>query len=123
MRRSTMVALGVAALLASAAAQPAFAGYGALAYDEANGKYGLSANEATQAKAEEVAIKICGGDKCKIVFRAAAKECGAIATAESGNAWGAGKRPQRAAAELDAIQNCQKRTKGQCKLRGAECNK
>jgi hypothetical protein len=124
MRRSTMVALGVAAFLAGAAAQPAFAGYGALAYDEANGKYGLSANEATQAKAEEVAIKICGGDKCKVVFRTAAKECGAIATEESGTAWGAGKRPQqRAAAELAAIQNCQKRTKGQCKLRGAECNK
>ena len=125
MRRSTMVALGVAALLASAAAQPAVAGYGALAYDEAGGKHGLSANEATQAKAEEVAMKICGGDKCKIVFRMVAKECGAIATGESGDAWGAGKRPQqqRAAAELAAIQNCQKRTKGQCKLRGAECNK
>jgi hypothetical protein len=115
--------LGVAAFLAAAAAQPAVAGYGALAKDEASGKYGLSANEESQKKAEDVAIKICGGDKCKIVFRTAAKECGAIATADSGNAWGAGKRPQRAAAELDAIQNCQKRTKGQCKVRGAECNK
>lgn len=123
MRRSTMIALGIAAFLSSAAAQPAFAGYGALAYDETSGKYGLSSNEGTQAKAEEVAKKICGADNCKIVFRAAAKECGAIATAESGNAWGAGKRPQRAAAELAAIQNCQKRTKGQCKVRGAECNK
>ena len=123
MRRSTMIALGVAAFLASAAAQPALAGYGALAQDEATGKYGLSANEESQKKAEDVAMKICGADKCKIVFQTKAKECGAIATAESGNAWVAGKRPQRAAAELDAIQNCQKRTKGQCKLRGAECNK
>jgi hypothetical protein len=123
MHRSTMIALGVAGFLASAAAQPAFAGYGALAQDEGTGKYGLSANEETQKKADDVAKKICGGDKCKIVFQTKAKECGAIATAESGNAWGAGKRPQRAAAELDAIQNCQKRTKGQCKLRGAECNK
>ena len=123
MHRRTMVALGVAALLASAAAQPAFAGYGALAHDDASGKYGISANEETQSKADDVAMKICGGDKCKVVFRTVAKECGAIATAESGNAWGAGKRPQRAAAELDAVQNCQKRTKGQCKLRGAECNR
>jgi len=123
MRRSTMIALGIAAFLAGAGAQPALAGYGALAHDDASGKYGLSANEETQSKADDVAMKICGGDKCKVVFRTVAKECGAIATAESGNAWGAGKRPQRAAAELDAVQNCQKRTKGQCKLRGAECNR
>lgn len=125
MRRSTMIALGIAGFLASAAAQPASAGYGALAQDDASGKYGLSANEQTQSKADDVAMKICGGDKCKIVFRTVAKECGAIATAETGNAWGAGKRPQnqRAAAELAAIQSCQKRTKGQCKLRGAECNR
>jgi hypothetical protein len=123
MRRSITIALGIAAFLAGAAAGPAFAGYGALAHDDASGKYGLSANEETQSKADDVAMKICGGDKCKVVFRTVAKECGAIATAESGNAWGAGKRPQRAAAELDAIQNCQKRTKGQCKPRAAECNR
>jgi hypothetical protein len=124
MRRSTMVALGIAAFLACLAVNlPAFAGYGALAHDDTSGKYGLSANEESQKKADDVAMKICGGDKCKVVFQTKARECGAIATAESGNAWGAGKRPQRPAAELDAIQNCQKRTKGQCKLRGAECNK
>ena len=123
MRRRTIFALGFAVLLAGAAAPPAWAGHGALAHDDASGKYGLSANEESQSKADDVALKICGGDKCKIVFRTAARECGAIATAEAGNAWGAGKRPQRAAAELDAVQNCQKRTKGQCKLRGAECNR
>ena len=122
MRRSTMTALGIAALLSSAAAGPAFAGYGALAHDDSSGKYGLSANEETQSKADDVAMKICG-DKCKVVFRTVAKECGAIATAESGNAWGAGKHRDRARAELASIQNCQKRTKGQCKLRGAECNR
>jgi hypothetical protein len=123
MRRAIIIAAGISALLATAAASPAFAGYGALAHDDASGKYGLSANEETQRKADDVAMKICGGDKCKIVFRTAARECGAVATGETGNAWGAGKRPQRAAAELDAMQNCQKRTKGQCKVRGAECNR
>ena len=123
MRRSTMIALGIAAFLASAAAGPAFAGYGALAYDESSGKYGLSSNEETQAKAEDVAKKICGGDKCKIVFRTSRRECGAFAKAESGPIWGAGKGSPRARAELDAVQNCQKRTKDQCKVRGAECNK
>jgi hypothetical protein len=124
MRRSTTIALGIAAFLAGAAAAgPAFAGYGALAYDDAGGKYGLSASEETQSKADDVAMKICGGEKCKIVFRTVAKECGAVAKAESGNAWGGGKHRDRARAELAALQNCQKHTKGQCKLRGAECNR
>ena len=82
MRRSTMIALGIVAFLMSAAAGSAFAGYGALARDDSGGKYGLSANEETQSKADDVAMKICGGDKCKVVFRTVAKECGAIATAE-----------------------------------------
>ena len=125
MGRSTMIALGVATFLASAAAQPAFAGYGALAYDAEGRKYGLSSNEDSQRKAEEVAKKICGGDKCKIIFPTVAKECGAIAMAQNDNdnAWGGGKHRERAKAELAALQNCQKHTKGQCKLRGAECNK
>lgn len=123
MRRAILFAVGFAAVLASAAARPALAGYGALAYDEAAGKYGLSSNEETQGKAEDVARKICGTDKCKIVFRTAPQECGAVATAESGPTWGAGKGRPRSRAELDAMTNCQKRTKGQCKLRSAECNR
>ncbi|HTQ34685.1 MAG TPA: DUF4189 domain-containing protein [Stellaceae bacterium] len=101
---------------------PARAGFGALAYDDSSGKYGLSSNEETQSKADDVAVKECGSDGCKIVFRTRAKECGAIAKAESGTAWGGGKG-SKAAAELAAVQNCQKRTKGQCKIRGSECNK
>jgi hypothetical protein len=123
MRRSTLIAFGVVALLANTAAPPAFAGYGALAHDDATGKYGLSSNEETQAKAEDVAMKVCGSDKCKIVFRTSRRECGAFATPESGPIWGAGKGSPRSRAELDAVQNCQKRTKEQCKVRGAECNK
>lgn len=123
MRRSTMIALGIAAFLMSTTAGTAFAGYGALAYDDSSGKYGLSSNEETKGKAEDVAKKICGGDKCKIIFQTASKECGAIATGEAGNAWGGGKHPQRASAELAAMKNCQKHTKGQCKVRGAECNR
>jgi hypothetical protein len=123
MRRSTTIALGIAAFLAGAAAQPAFAGYGALAFDEAAKKFGMSSNEESARKAEEIAMKICGTDKCKVVFRTVAKECGAIALGETGNAWGGGKHPDRARAELAAMQNCQKHTKGQCKVRSAECNR
>jgi hypothetical protein len=123
MRSATIIAAGFSAILTILAAVPAVAGYGALAHDDETQKYGLSSNEDTQTKADDVALKECGGGKCKIVFRTRPRECGAIATAESGTGWGAAKRPQRAAAELAALTNCQKRTKGQCKARGAECNR
>ena len=122
MRRTTLIATGLGAVMTIMAAGPALAGYGALAHDDSTGKYGLSSNEDSQGKADDVALKICGNDKCKIVFRTASRQCGAIATGE-GAAWGGGKHPQRATAELAAMQNCQKHTKGQCKIRGVECNR
>src|SRR5213075_228538 len=67
--------------------------------------------------------KICSSDKCKIIFRTSSKECGAVAIAETGTGWGGGKRTNRAAAELGAMQSCQKHTKGQCKIRSVECNR
>lgn len=127
MPRTMLIAAGFAAAMTIMAAGPAFAGYGALAYDESAGKYGLSSNEETQTKADDVATKECGGDKCKIIFRTGPKQCGAIAMVGEAKGpnpvWGAGRAPQRAAAELDAVKNCQKRTKNQCKIRGVECNR
>ena len=122
MRRMIMVlGIGVAIVIS---ANPALAGFGALARDDTTGKFGLSSNEETQKKADEVAVKECGSDNCKIVFRMSPKECGAIATSESsGTAWGAGKASSKAGAELAAMQNCQKRTKGQCKISSSECNR
>jgi len=118
-----MIVVGFSAILVMLAAAPAFAGYGALARDDDSGKFGLSSNEETQTKADDVAMKICGSDKCKIVFRTVARECGAIATTEDSKVWGGAKRSQKAAAELAAMENCQKRVKGQCKIRGADCNR
>jgi hypothetical protein len=106
-----------------ARSQPAFAGYGALAHDEESGKYGLSSNEENQRKADDVAMEKCGTGKCTIVFRTVPRECGAIAFAEGGTAWGASQRPERVAAELAAVNTCQKRTKSQCKVREAGCNR
>jgi len=123
MRRGSLIVVGFSALLAMLTTAPAFAGYGALAYDEESKKYGLSSDEASQGKADDVATKECASDKCKIIFRTAPKECGAIAIATEGNGWGASKRPQREAAELAAMTDCQKHTKGQCKVREWGCNR
>src|SRR3954451_24346501 len=122
MYRTMLIGAGLsAALLLSAA--PAFAEYGAFARDEATGKYGFSWNEANQKQPEDVAIKNCNTTGCKVVFRVAPKQCGAIAVTDDGKIWGGSTRPTKAAAELAAIQGCQKRIKVQCAVKGSECNK
>jgi Domain of unknown function (DUF4189) len=123
MRRTRVIAAGFAAVMTVMAAAPAFAAYGAFAFDEKTGKYGFSWNEDNQGKADQAALKGCPSEQCKVVFRIGPRECGAIATAEQGSAWGGAKRPRREAAELAAMQNCQKHTKSQCKIRANECNR
>ena len=115
--------VAVASMLAGAA--PARAAVGAFAYDEATGKYGASWNQATDKQAEAEALKGCASEKCKIVFRTRAGECGAIAATDNGKAWGGAKRPKREEAEKAALDNCRKRVSAgaQCKLRVNECNK
>ena len=124
MRRAMLTAAGFAAAVFTLAnAAPAFAEYGAFARDDATGKYGFSWNEANQKQAEDAAIRSCNTTGCKVVFRAGPKLCGAIALTDDGKIWGGSTRPTKAAAELAAIQNCQKRTKVQCTVKGAECNR
>ena len=117
-----MAAMTIAMLVGAA---PAFAGFGAIAYDQATGRYGLSWNEASQDRASGLAKKDCGSDKCQVISVPPAK-CGALATTDNpkeSTAWGASVRDSKAAAELGAIEGCQKRTSGQCKVRGSECNR
>ena len=124
MRRAMLTAAGfAAAVFVLANAAPAFAEYGAFARDDATGKYGFSWNEANAKQAEDAAIKNCNTTGCKVVFRVSPKQCGAIALTDDGKIWGGSTRPTKAAAELAAIQGCQKRTKVQCSVKGSECNK
>jgi hypothetical protein len=120
---SLAASLAVVALIGAAA--PAFAAFGAFAHDDATGKYGYSWNEPSEKQAEEAALKGCGSDKCKIIFRTRAGQCGAFAMNENGKIWGGATRPKRDAAEKSALENCQKRVSGgaQCKIRGSECTK
>jgi len=124
MRRAILSAAGfAAAIVVLANAAPAFAEYGAFARDEATGKSGFSWNEANQKQADDAAIKSCNTTGCKVVFRVGPKHCGAIAATDDGKIWGGADRTTKAAAELSAMQNCQKRTKVQCAVKGAECNR
>jgi clan AA aspartic protease (TIGR02281 family) len=97
--------------------------YGSFARDDSSGRYGLSWNHETQPHADDAALRGCAADKCQIVFRVGPHQCGAIAMTEDGKVWGGAVRPKRDSAQLAAVENCQKRTAGQCKLRGSECNR
>jgi hypothetical protein len=122
-KTGVLMAAMVIAMLTGAA--PAFASFGAIAYDQATGRYGFSWNEASQDRANQLALKDCGSDKCRVIPVPPAK-CGALATTgnpKESTAWGASVRDQKAAAELGAMQDCQKHTAGQCKVRGSECNR
>lgn len=124
MHRATLLALGISALLACAAATPAFAEFGAFARDDATAKFGLSWGKQTQRQADEAAMKDCSGSACKIVFRTRSKQCSAVATAVKGNAWGASDRGNRKdAVELAALKGCQKRSSEQCEVRASGCNR
>ena len=107
-----------------AAARQARAGpYGAFAHDDTSGRYGASWNQVSQARADEAALKGCASESCKIVFRIAARQCGAIAMTENGKIWGGATRSDRNAAERAAVENCEKRTSASCRLRSVQCNR
>jgi hypothetical protein len=123
MRHATIFAAGFAAVLVTLAAAPAFAGYGAVAFDEKAAKYGFGWNEATQKIANEAALKACNSADCKVVIPVPPRRCAALATGEKGNAWGGNVNASRDAAKLRALENCQKNTTGKCILRGSDCNR
>ncbi|HVC54944.1 MAG TPA: DUF4189 domain-containing protein [Stellaceae bacterium] len=125
MRRATLFAAGFAALLASVAAAPAFAAYGAFAVDTNAHKFGYSTNQVDRQHADQSALKNCKSENCKIVFPVGPRQCGALATSEKqgSTAWGGAVKPTRDAAGLAAINDCQKHTTGQCKVRASGCNR
>jgi clan AA aspartic protease (TIGR02281 family) len=97
--------------------------YGAFAHDDTSGRYGASWNQASQARADEAALKGCASEWCKIVFRITAQQCGAIAMTDSGKVWGGATRSDRSTAERAAVANCEKRNGGACRLRSVQCNR
>ena len=102
---------------------PAFAAYGAIAWDKGSGKYGASWNQPTPKRAEEVAVGECGATGCKVVSKIGPKMCGALATTDDGKHAGAAWRKDREAARLAALRNCEKDKAGDCVVRATDCNK
>ena len=124
MRRTHFVAsgiVGLATLLTLSA--PAFAAeYGAIAYDTGTGRMGWSWHGPSVGQANAAAISSCATAGCKTVIEIGPTMCGALATTPNGKGWGAASRSTRAAAELGAMENCQKANAGQCKVQTSDCN-
>lgn len=122
-RRGGAAALAIAVLLASGSAAPAFAGFGAVAYDQNSGKFGASWDEPTQSKAYELALQQCASPDCR-VHPVEPKGCGALALSDKDKAWGGADRETLANAKQDAIAHCQTHTAGgTCTVRISGCNK
>ena len=124
MRRAPLIFAGMAAIIfALATMQPAAAGYGAIAYDQNNGKEGASWNQKTPAEANEAALKLCASPDCR-VHPVEPKGCGALAISDKDKAWGGADRETLDRAKHDAVERCQTHTQtGTCAVRVSGCNK
>ena len=124
MRRSTLIALVLLAFgpMLFAALPARAAEFGAIAWDKQTGKRGWSWNQATQKRADEVALSECGASSCKVIIRAGPAMCGALASSEDGKYVGAAGRKTRDAARVAALKNCPKKS-GECIIRVSDCSK
>ena len=123
MRRTTLAASLLALGSVLPLSEPAFAQYGAIAWDRETGKYGASWNQDAQKRADEMALSDCGASGCKVIIRTRRAMCAALATNESGKYAGGASRKDREAARLAALKNCEKGKAGECIVRVTDCNK
>ena len=104
-------------------APPAFAGYGAVAYDTDARKSGFAWDAPTQAQANDAAKRDCASDNCQLRFGVPPGKCAAFATPDDGPAWGGAVRKSLDAAAFAAIVNCQKHADAKCIVRQKKCTK
>jgi hypothetical protein len=123
MRRPMPKATALSAILSILlAATPAFAGYGAIAWDKATGKYGGTFNRPTPKAAAAAALSDCGTSGCRLVIRPTTA-CAALATTANGKFAGAAARKTKDEARLAALSDCQKGKAGECVIRASDCSK
>jgi hypothetical protein len=121
MRRVGTAAATVAVAIFSAAS-PAWAGFGAVAYDQNSGKYGASWNQPTQSQAFESALRQCASAGCR-VHPVEPRGCGALALSDKDKAWGGADRVTLSDAQRAAVLHCQTHTPaGTCTVRISGCN-
>jgi hypothetical protein len=122
MRRNGIFASAVLLGLAAGAA-PAFADFGAIAYDEHNCAVGRSWHFNNPERAKSVALGECGHPGCRVVLEVGPGQCGAIAVTPNCHGYGWAKRPSRGEAEISALNDCRHYTgAGDCTIRTSDCS-
>src|SRR5437762_2572308 len=122
MHHAMQIAAGTVAIVLATSA-PAAAGYGAIAYDQQNGKLGASWDQPTRARANELALKECASGECR-VHPVEPKGCGALARSDKDKAWGGADRVGLDDAKREAVAHCQTHTTtGTCAVSISGCNK
>jgi len=122
-RRLTVTAAALAVFAVSFGAVPAQAGFGAIAYDQYAGKEGVSWNQPSEAEANELALKQCASQDCR-VYPVSPKACGALARSDKDQAWGGAERQTIALAKRDAVERCKSHSQtGTCAVHVSGCNK
>jgi hypothetical protein len=106
-----------------ASAVPAFADFGAIAYDQRNCAVGRSWHFDNPHRAADTALAECGHPGCKVVLEVGPGQCGAIAITPNCHGYGWATRPTRDAAQLSAMTECQHYNAGQCSVRTVDCNR
>jgi hypothetical protein len=84
---------------------------------------GFALDEPSQERANEATKRDCGSDACKVRFGVGMKMWAALATPDSGPAWGGAVRKSVDEAKFAALTNCQKHAGDRCVIRESRCNK
>jgi len=123
MRRPGIFATAATLVGLLTAAEPAFADFGAIAYDQHNCAFGRSWHQQSPQRAADVALGECAHPGCRVVMQVGPGQCGAVAVTQNCHGFGWATRPSRDAAQLAAMTECQRYNAGQCNARIVDCNR
>ena len=126
MRLITLFATGLVALTGIfASAAPAFAEYGAIAYDRTNCAWGRSWNYSGQSGADQRAMSECSsqGSSCQVVAQVGPGQCGAVAATDSCSGYGWATRSNTTDAQIVALEQCRNYNPGlSCSIKVSVCS-
>jgi hypothetical protein len=100
-------------------ASNAYSGWGAIASNDRNRRWGMAWDKESQLQADNVAITECGSG-CSVRVRFKPNQCGAFARGD-GTSWGSGWGESRSEAQTNAVAGCAERGQG-CKIETWRCN-
>jgi hypothetical protein len=122
MRGKRIFAATILVISSVTAAMPAFADFGAIAWDQRSCAVGRSWHYYSPRDAAERALAECGSPGCRIALEVGSGQCGALAVTSDCRGYGWATRGSRDGASYAAMMSCQGYNAGQCSIRTVDCN-